>query len=103
MAIKWRVRRLAEAQGMNLTMLSERTGMAYSSIVDYWYGRARRVDLRNLERLCVALNTTPCEVLEYLPGVILDEDTTGPESEELPTASSQTAGPVVFAGQLARA
>lgn len=69
MAIKWRVKKLAEARGMNIGQLAEASGMAYSSAIDYWHGRARRVDLATLERLCEALACTPSDVLEYLPGV----------------------------------
>lgn len=73
MAIKWRVKRLAEARGMNVSQLAEASGMAYSSALDYWHGRARRIDLGTLERLCEALSATPSEVLEYLPGVKEEE------------------------------
>jgi putative transcriptional regulator len=69
MAIRWRVKKLAEARGMNVSQLAEASGMAYSSALDYWHGRARRIDLITLERLCEALAATPSEVLEYLPGV----------------------------------
>lgn len=69
MAIKWRVKRIAEARGMNVSQLAEAGGMAYSSALDYWHGRARRIDLATLERICEALKCTPCDVFEYLPGV----------------------------------
>ena len=73
MAIKWRVKKLAETRGMNISQLAEASGMAYSSAIDYWHGRARRIDLATLERLCEALGATPSDIFEYLPGV-KDED-----------------------------
>lgn len=73
MAIKWKVRRLAEAQGLNISQLTDLAGISYSSALDYWHGRARRIDLATLEKLCEALNTTPAEIFEYLPGVKLED------------------------------
>lgn len=78
MAIKWRVRRLATDKGMNISQLADKTKMAYSSVLDYWHGRARRIDLTTLERFCEALECSPCDIFEYLPGVIIEEDTETP-------------------------
>lgn len=81
MAIRWRVRKLAEAKGMNISQLAEKCeGMAYSSALDYWHGRARRIDLRTLDKLCEALTCTPCDIFEYLPGVT-EDDEGSPDSE----------------------
>ena len=93
MAIRWRVRRLAEAKGMNISQLAAKCeGMAYSSAIDYWHGRARRIDLKTLEKLCEALECQPCEIFEYLPGVVIDEYEDGPDSEEK-VGASLNAGP----------
>lgn len=77
MAIRWRVRKLAEAKGMNISQLAEASGMAYSSVLDYWHNRGRRIDLINVERLCRALDCTPADLFEYLPGVTMDEENIG--------------------------
>lgn len=82
MAIKWKIKKLAEARGMNISQLADASGMAYSSALDYWHGRARRIDLVTLERICEALGCTPAEVFEYLPGVKLEDQ----ESLELEPA-----------------
>jgi putative transcriptional regulator len=74
MATRWRVRKLAEAKGMNISQLAEASGMAYSSVLDYWHNRGRRIDLLNVERLCKALDCTPADLFEYLPDVTIDDE-----------------------------
>ena len=82
MAMRWRVRKMAEAKNMNISSLTAKCdGMAYSTVLDYWHGHARRIDLRTLEKLCVALECTPCEIFEYLPGVATEDDESRPDSE----------------------
>lgn len=69
MAIRWQVKKLAEDRNMNISQLAEASGMAYSSVLDFWHGRNRRIDLTNIERLCKALSCTPADLMEYLPDV----------------------------------
>lgn len=100
MAIKWKVRQLAEQKGMNVSQLSEATGMAYSSALDYWHGNARRIDLRTMERLCKALECQPCELFDYQPGVTIEDSEDGPGSED-EVGASLIAGPSSFARETA--
>lgn len=64
--IKFLVREIAEGQGLNIQGLSDKSGIAYSTIVDVWYDRTRRIDKATLSRLCAALQATPGELLEYV-------------------------------------
>ncbi len=79
--VSFRIREIAEAQGLNMQKLSAKSGISYSSIVDLWYDRTRRIDKDTLSRLCQALGVTPGELLtfeaeeessgNYTPGLVL--------------------------------
>lgn len=59
MVITWRIRELAEARGSNISKLSFDTRITYSSVLDYWHNRVKRVDLEIMARFCVALECQP--------------------------------------------
>lgn len=96
--IKWKVRKLAESRGMNIGQLAEASEMAYSSALDFWHGRAQRVSIPVLNRLCNALGCTPCDIFEFTPGDMIEDNTEGPESEEegSQATTSLTTGPSVL-------
>ena len=64
--IEWRVRELAEARGWNISDLARETGMAYSSALDLWYGRPRRIDFPTLEKLINSLGATPNDIFRIV-------------------------------------
>lgn len=95
--IKWKVRKIAEARGLNIGQLAERAEIAYSTALDLWHGRAERISLGVLNRVCNALDTNPCEVLEFTPGEMTEDSTEGPEGEAHGlVASVLPTGPSVF-------
>jgi DNA-binding Xre family transcriptional regulator len=59
MIIKLRVREVAEAQGLNIQELSDKSKIAYSTVLDFWHDRVRRIDKDTLNRLCEALGVGP--------------------------------------------
>jgi DNA-binding Xre family transcriptional regulator len=61
--IRWNVRPIAERKGWNIGQFAEASGIAYSSALDLWHGRPRRIDLAVLGRLCDALECSPSDVL----------------------------------------
>lgn len=61
--IKLRVKEIAEAQGLNIQALSDKTGISYSTILDFWHDRVRRIDKSTLMRLCIALGVQPGDVI----------------------------------------
>ncbi len=61
--IKLRVREIAEGKGMTMQALSDKSGIAYSTIIDWWYDRARRIDKNTLNALCAALGVEPGELI----------------------------------------
>ena len=83
--IRMKVREIAEAQGLNMQALSDKSGIAYSSIIDLWYDRARVYHKRTLHRLCVALNVTPGDLLVE-DGLEEKDETPDPE-EAVPVGS----------------
>lgn len=67
-----RVRELAEAQGMNIQELANRSGIAYSSALDLWYDRVQRIDKKTIAKVSTALGVRPGALfgeLESEPGV----------------------------------
>ncbi len=65
--VRLRVREIAEGQGLNMQRLADKSGISYSTIVDLWYDRTRRLDKDTLSRLCQALNVTPGDLLAFEP------------------------------------
>ncbi len=65
--VRLRVREVAEAQDLNMNRLALKSGISYSTIVDLWYDRTRRLDKETLSRLCQALGVTPGDLLTWEP------------------------------------
>lgn len=66
MAIRWKVRDIAERQGIkNPVELQERLGVVYNTARGLWFGFPSRIDLPTLNRVCVRLNCTPGDLLEF--------------------------------------
>ena len=93
--VRWKVRQQAEAQGWNIGRLAEEAKIAYSSALDIWHGRARRIDLAVLNRVCNALKCTPGDVFDYEPGDMIEDYAEGPETEQEGVESSLSTGPSV--------
>jgi DNA-binding Xre family transcriptional regulator len=60
---------------MNIGHLADKAEIAYSSALDLWHGRAQRISLAVMNRLCNALECTPCDLFDYEPGEMTE---TGP-------------------------
>lgn len=52
---------------MSLTELSERVGITLANLSILKTGKARAVRMETLDRLCVALDCQPGDLLEFLP------------------------------------
>lgn len=63
MAIKWQVRKIAEKQGITVSQLADAADIAPGTATALWHGRPLRADLPILERVCVALNCEPGDLL----------------------------------------
>lgn len=63
--IRLRVKEVAEGQGLNIQALAVKSGIAYSTILDLWHDRARRIDKNTLSRLCEALGVGAGDLVVY--------------------------------------
>lgn len=52
----FRINQLAEDQGMNITQLANKAGMAYSQVHGMWTNKTKRPALSTLETIAKALN-----------------------------------------------
>lgn len=67
--IKFRVRELAEQRGLNMQALADKSGVAYSTVLDLWHDRVKRIDKTTLNKICVALEVQPGDVLIRDPDI----------------------------------
>jgi putative transcriptional regulator len=67
--IKIRVKELAEQRGMNMQALADKSGVAYSTVLDLWHDRVKRIDKKTLNKICVALEVQPGEVITREPDI----------------------------------
>ena len=51
----FRVKELAESQGMNITQLANKAGMAYSMVYGIWMNKTKRPAISTLETIARAL------------------------------------------------
>jgi DNA-binding Xre family transcriptional regulator len=51
-----RVRELAEERGFNITTLSRKAELAYTTTHNLWHGNAAQLNIRTLERVARALD-----------------------------------------------
>ena len=63
MPIGIRVGELAKQQGLTIKALAERAGVAYNTAHALYTGRATRIDLDTLDRICAALGAEPGDLL----------------------------------------
>ncbi len=59
MPVSIRIGELAKAQGLTIKALAERAGVAYNTAHSLYTGRATRIDLDTLDRMCAALQVQP--------------------------------------------
>jgi DNA-binding Xre family transcriptional regulator len=62
MAVKLLVGELARSQGLTITALAKRAGVAYNTAHALYTARATRIDLETLDRIAVALEVEPGDV-----------------------------------------
>ncbi len=65
--ITLQIGKVAEAKGLNIKTLAERAGIAYNTAHGLYTGRATRIDLETLDRICEALDVVPGDLLTRMP------------------------------------
>ena len=63
-----RVRELAEQQGLNITTLSRKAELAYSTTHALWHGEVSQLNLKTLDRVAVALGVRVSDLFGGEPG-----------------------------------
>lgn len=59
MPVRLRIGEVARQQGLTIKALAERAGVAYNTAHALFTGRATRIDLDTLDRICAALQVEP--------------------------------------------
>ncbi len=62
MPVKMRIGELTKQQSLTIKALAERAGVAYNTAHALCTGRATRIDLDTLDRICAALRVEPGEL-----------------------------------------
>lgn len=65
--IENRLSRILGERRMSIADLARESGVPYTSLLELYHGRAKRVDLKTLDRICRALSIQPGDILEYAP------------------------------------
>ncbi|MFV9505399.1 MAG: helix-turn-helix domain-containing protein [Oscillochloridaceae bacterium umkhey_bin13] len=74
--IELRIQEVAKERGiLTIKGLADRAALAYDTAADLWHGRMKRLDLEVLNRVCMALDCVPSDLLSFRR----DEEE-GPES-----------------------
>lgn len=73
--IKITLRQLAEGRGLTMQKVADLTGIAYSTIVDWWYDRSLRIDKRTLATLCQALDVRVEDLVAFEPVAEVAQET----------------------------
>ncbi len=62
MPVRMRIGEVARQQALTIKALAERAGVAYNTAHALYTGRATRIDLDTIDRMCVALGVEPAEL-----------------------------------------
>lgn len=66
--IKIRLNEMLEKRDMTLYRLAKDTGLAYNALARIRAGKAERIYLDTLDKLCKALDCKPADLLDYEAG-----------------------------------
>jgi putative transcriptional regulator len=62
--IENRLSRIMGERRLSIAQLARESGIAYSTLHPLYTGKAKRIDLKTLDRLCDALDVSVCDVFE---------------------------------------
>jgi putative transcriptional regulator len=64
--ITLRVQEVAQKRGIfTIKSLAETCNLAYDTASDLWHGRMKRLDLEVLNRVCMALDCVPTDLVQF--------------------------------------
>ena len=58
---------VAKEKGKMVRQISEETGIRYNTILNFFRGQGRRVDLDTLDAICRVLQVQPGELFSWVP------------------------------------
>jgi putative transcriptional regulator len=64
--LRWKVRELAEQRKLKVSQLAELAKINKNTATSIWHGRARRIEARTLEHICLALECDLGDILELV-------------------------------------
>ena len=67
MAIRNHVSRAMGERRLKIADVARLSGLSYQTVFDLYHGKAQRIDLTTLDKLCRALDVPVGELLEYVP------------------------------------
>lgn len=67
MAIKSNLSRMLGERRIKITELAKIAGVANNTVMGLYHEKAKGITFDVLEKLCIALNCQPGELLEYIP------------------------------------
>jgi len=83
-----RIGELARQQGLTIKALAERAGVAYNTAHALYTGRALRIDLDTLDRMCAALEAGPGDVfVRHTAPAPADHGSNGADAERATSAA----------------
>jgi DNA-binding Xre family transcriptional regulator len=75
--IKLKVKEIAEAKGMTMTKLSHKSEISFNTIKSIFRNPYRTINTDTLERLAIALEVTPADLIEFIPPSQISGDKSG--------------------------
>jgi putative transcriptional regulator len=67
MTIRNRVSRAMGERRLKIADVARLSGLSYQTVWDLYHGKAQRIDLTTLDKLCRALGVQVGELFEYVP------------------------------------
>ena len=68
-----RLSRLLGERRMSISELQRQTGLSYVTLHSLYTGKSTRVDIETLNKICMALEVTTSDILEYRPDGKVDD------------------------------
>jgi putative transcriptional regulator len=67
MAIRNRISRAMGERRLSMQDVARQSGLSYGTVFALYHGKAQRIDLTTLDKLCRALDAQVGELFEYVP------------------------------------
>ena len=72
--IRLKIKEIAEAKGLTMTKLSHKSEISFNTIKSIFRNPYRTINTDTLERLAVALEVTPADLIDYIPDITQQDE-----------------------------